>query len=96
MCAVRSTQTVYEFIGGAIKEARVRRGWSQEYLGSMLMRRRTHAAISDIERGRTKLNVDELLEVAHLLQVNLWWLLDFDTAKVPVAMTWKEPAFDAY
>jgi len=33
-----------------------------------MLRPRSHAAISDIERGKTKLNIEELAEIALILQ----------------------------
>ena len=56
-----------EEIGRRIRSARQELGISQTELGQLLTRQRTHAAVSDIERGRTKLGVEELAEFARLL-----------------------------
>lgn len=56
-----------EEVGRRIRDAREARGWTQAQLGQQLTRPRTHVAISDIERGRTKLNIDELSEFADVL-----------------------------
>ncbi len=48
----------------------------QTDLGRMLSRPRSHAAVSDIERGKTKLDIVELAEIAQLLQKPLSYLTD--------------------
>jgi transcriptional regulator with XRE-family HTH domain len=60
---------VDEEIGLRIKKLRLEKGKSQEELGKVLSR--SHAAISDIERGKTKLNVEDLLILAKFFGVNL-------------------------
>ena len=50
-----------------IRLARTDKGLSQSDLGRLLSRPRTHAAISDLERGRTKVDVELLIELANLL-----------------------------
>lgn len=59
---------IYEEVGRRIRRARQELGLMQADLGRMLSRPRSHAAISDIERGKTRLNLEELAEVAQLLQ----------------------------
>lgn len=59
--------TTSEQVGQRIREAREEKGLTQGQLGELLERPRTHAAVSDIERGRTKLNIDEISEFARLL-----------------------------
>jgi len=65
----------YPQIGERIAQARRAAKLRQEDLAAMLARPRTHAAISDIERGKTLLNVDELIEIAGLLDTSLRALL---------------------
>lgn len=69
----------YEEIGRRIREARIEQGLMQADLGRLLSRPRSHAAISDIERGRTKLNLDELAEVAALLDKSLSYITQIPT-----------------
>lgn len=66
----------YEDIGTRIRQARIQKGLSQADLGRLLSKPRSHAAISDIERGRTKLNLDELAEVATVLDQPLSYVTD--------------------
>lgn len=58
----------YEEIGRRVRQARSELGWLQADLGRTLSRPRSHAAISDIERGKTKLDLEELAELARVLQ----------------------------
>lgn len=58
----------YRMVGQRIRQARTELGLVQADLGRMLSRPRSHAAISDIERGKTKLDLEELAELAQLLQ----------------------------
>lgn len=60
-----------EELGRRIRLARQELGLSQTELGQKLARVRTHAAISDIERGKTKLDVEELAEFARILGKSL-------------------------
>lgn len=60
-----------EEIGRRIRQAREGLGLSQADLGRLLGRQRSHVAISDIERGKTKLDVEELSEFAVLLKQEL-------------------------
>jgi hypothetical protein len=57
----------HEYIGSLVAAARVRKRLTQSALGQMMNPPRTHAAVSDIERGRTRLNLVELHEMASLL-----------------------------
>ena len=72
-----------EEVGRRIRHARQALGLSQTELGRRLARPRTHAAISDIERGKTKLDVEELSEFARLLGKTL---ADFMEAQPPTVM----------
>lgn len=60
-----------EEVGRRIREAREEIGLSQAELGRLLTRPRSYAAVSDIERGKTRLDVEELEEMAVLLQKEL-------------------------
>ncbi|CCF85311.1 helix-turn-helix domain-containing protein [Nitrolancea hollandica] len=64
-----------EEVGRRIRRAREELGLSQGDLGRLLSRPRTYAAISDIERGKTKLDVEELAEIARILQKDVPYFL---------------------
>lgn len=66
----------YEEIGRRIRRAREAKGLLQADLGRRMARPRSHSAISDIERGKTRLDVEELTELARLLDTQLADLLD--------------------
>lgn len=77
----------YRFTAGATPGERVRayreaKGLSQGELGDRLTPSRTHAAVSDIERGKTRMNVDLADELATVLGVTRWELLGDDPARV--------------
>lgn len=65
----------YEEIGRRIRQAREAKGLLQADLGRRMARPRSHSAISDIERGKTRLDVEELTELARLLDTQLSDLL---------------------
>ncbi len=56
-----------EQIGAKIRQLRVEKGISQESLGTALGR--THATISDIERGKTDVSVRDLYIIANFLKI---------------------------
>ena len=56
-----------EEIGRRIREAREELRLSQSDLGRKMSRQRSYAAISDIERGKSSIPADELVEVARIL-----------------------------
>ncbi|MBI2600483.1 helix-turn-helix transcriptional regulator [Candidatus Daviesbacteria bacterium] len=56
-----------EELGAKIRQLRIERGKSQEALGVALSR--THATISDIERGKTDVTVRDLYVIANFLDV---------------------------
>lgn len=72
---------VDEEIGLRIKKLRMAKGKSQEELGKVLSR--SHAAVSDIERGKTKLSVEDLLILAKFFEVNLSEITGGDTEAKP-------------
>jgi len=65
-------------VGRRIRQAREDCGLSQAELGQLLRRPRTHAAISDIERGKTRLDVEELTELAAVLKQPLLFFLKIE------------------
>lgn len=67
----------YKEVGRRIRQARAELGLVQADLGRMLSRPRSHAAISDIERGKTKLDLEELAELAQVLQKPLAFFTEF-------------------
>ena len=69
-----------EEVGRRIRQAREEKGLLQSDLGRLLSRPRSHAAVSDIERGKTRLDLEELSEIARLLGKPL----DFFTGSRPI------------
>lgn len=66
-------------LGERIASARKRAGISQAQLGVMFGNI-SHAAISDIERGRTNLGIEDISKIANLLNVSFEDLtLDYKT-----------------
>ena len=68
--------TTREEVGRRIRQARDELGISQGELGQRMRRRRSHAAISDMERGVVRLDIEELAEVARLLEKDLAYFVD--------------------
>lgn len=62
-----------EELGRKIRDLRSRNGKSQEDLGVFLGK--SHAAISDIERGKTELSVTDLGKIAQFFDVSVETLL---------------------
>lgn len=56
--------------GERIRAARKAANISQGELGQRMARARTYAAVSDIERDKTRLTVDDLLDIAGILDVS--------------------------
>ena len=61
-------------IGENIKNLRIKAGLSQKELGDII--NRSHAAISDIERGKTGLSVIDLLRIAKSLKTPVVYILN--------------------
>ncbi len=61
-------------IGAKIKQLRNQRGISQDELGKALDK--SHAAISDIERGKTDLAVSDLYSIAKFFDVSVTEFLE--------------------
>jgi transcriptional regulator with XRE-family HTH domain len=64
-------------LGNKIRQLRIAAGKSQEQLGAALDR--THATISDIERGVTNLNVTDLAKIADFFNVPVNEILKDET-----------------
>jgi len=65
-----------EEVGQRIRRAREQLNLSQAEFGRLLSPSRTHAAVSDMERGKTKLDVEELSALAMLLQKDLSYFFE--------------------
>ena len=63
--------TTRDEVGRRIRQAREDLGISQAELGRRLKRARSHAAVSDMERGEVKLDIEELADLARVLEQNL-------------------------
>ena len=61
----------HQDVGSRIRQAREELRLSQGDLGRLLTPPRSHVAVSDIERGKTKLDVEELSTLAILLKKDL-------------------------
>ena len=69
----------HEEVGRRIRIARGQLGLSQGIVGSLLSPARTHAAVSDIERGKTRLDVEDLSQLAAVLQKDLSYFYGEDS-----------------
>lgn len=67
-----------EELGKKIKDLRAQKGVSQSTLGEA-MGGRSHAAISDIENGKTELNASELPAIANFFNVDLSYFLQMES-----------------
>jgi transcriptional regulator with XRE-family HTH domain len=66
----------HEEVGRRIRQAREQLRMSQGEFGRLLSPPRTHAAVSDMERGKTKLDVEELSTLARLLDKPLEYFIE--------------------
>ena len=73
-----------EEIGLRIKKLRLAKEKSQEELGKVLSC--SHAAISDIERGKTKLSIEDLLVLAKFFGVTLSEIIGNTVEEKPIPM----------
>ncbi len=73
-----------EELGRRVRQARDELGLSQAALGRLLSPPRTHAAVSDIERGKTHLDVEDLSLLATLLKKDLAYF--YEEKPVPSAV----------
>ncbi|PAM93859.1 hypothetical protein B4N84_16440 [Flavobacterium sp. IR1] len=67
-------------IGERLRKVRIIKGYSQDYIASFL--EISQAAYSDIETGKTKVNIERLKKIAVFLEVKLNELLEFDERKI--------------
>ena len=72
-------------LGIKIRELRLKIGKSQEELGKIL--KRSHAAVSDIERGKTDLSVTDLSTIANFFNVPVSFFLEDDSFQYDFAST---------
>lgn len=75
-------------IGKRIRELREKKGISQEELGKVL--ERTHAAVSDIERGKTKLAATDLSILANYFGVSTNDILRDEAVNSPVFTQYRD------
>jgi transcriptional regulator with XRE-family HTH domain len=68
-----SSRTLYEDVGRRIRDVRLERGISQEELAAALSLTRT--SVTNIERGRQRILVHTLLQVAEVLGTHVGKLL---------------------
>jgi len=62
-------------IGERIRVARQRQGVTQGQLGAQMARPRSAAAVSDLERGNTKLSITDLQDIATITGQPVSWFL---------------------
>ncbi|TPG41509.1 helix-turn-helix domain-containing protein [Flavobacterium pectinovorum] len=63
-------------IGEKIRKIRIIKGYSQEYMADLL--ELSQSAYFDIERGKTKINLERLRKVALIFELDVNFILDFD------------------
>ena len=71
-------------VGRRIRDARKSLSMTQSELGERLARQRSYAAVSDLERGKTGIDLDDLADIAAVLNRDLSWF-------IPVLNTDKNP-----
>ncbi|PIF33327.1 helix-turn-helix protein [Flavobacterium sp. 9] len=62
-------------IGEKIRKIRIIKGYSQEYIADLL--EISQSAYSDIERGKTKINLERLREVALIFELDVNYIMNF-------------------
>lgn len=65
--------TLSRAVGQRIRQCRREHGWTQAQLGEMF-EERSHGAISNIERGRTRLDLVDLHRLATIFGISASWL----------------------
>jgi transcriptional regulator with XRE-family HTH domain len=63
-------------IGNRIRKERLLKGYSQDWLASQL--HVSQNLISDIENGKIDIRLGKLEEIAKVLEINPWQLIEFD------------------
>lgn len=58
-------------VGARVRQLREMQGWTQKEMGLHLSPSRTHAAVSDIERGKTMISVDLLAQFSRIFDVSV-------------------------
>ena len=76
-----------EEVGRRVRQAREELGLSQAALGRLMSPSRTHAAVSDIERGKTHLDIEDLSALAALLRKELAYFYEEGFAPRTVSST---------
>lgn len=71
------TQLSREELGNRIRDLRALNNKSQEELGTALGK--SHAAVSDIERGKTELSVTDLTKIAQFFDIPIEMLISAST-----------------
>jgi transcriptional regulator with XRE-family HTH domain len=77
-----------EELGAKIRTIRTERGISQDALGKVL--NRTHAAVSDIERGKTDLSVSDLYTIAKFFEMPITEFLEEQKPSVPSFVQYRD------
>lgn len=67
-------------VGGKIREARIRNGWTLKDISTMTGF--SHGQLSDIENGRVNLTIETLARLALALQVPMTSLIEIDLKKL--------------
>jgi transcriptional regulator with XRE-family HTH domain len=67
-------------VGNNLRKIREMKGFSQDYLAKKLGI--SPQAYSKLEREKTRMDVERLDSIAHLLQVNAEDIIDFDESKI--------------
>jgi transcriptional regulator with XRE-family HTH domain len=67
-------------IGRNIKKLRELRDYTQEYIASQIGKKQTE--YSKIERGKKKIEIDDLIKIADILKVRPEDILNFDSERI--------------
>ncbi|MEP6932284.1 MAG: helix-turn-helix transcriptional regulator [Flavobacterium sp.] len=67
-------------IGEKIRKIRILKGYSQQYVSDLLGV--SQGAYSDIETGKTKMNLDKLKEIAAIFNLDIFHIVDFHENKI--------------
>lgn len=67
-------------IGEKIRKIRTLKGYSQEYVSDKL--KISQPAYSDIEKNKTKISLETVKELAHLFEVDIMDLINFDESQI--------------
>lgn len=77
-------ELIYEVIGKRIREARENREWTQQEFGDKVGLTRT--SITNIERGKQKLQIDSLYKFASVLGVSPFSLLPDESVLLDIEL----------